>query len=79
MNEHQLGVYTDLIEEAQRQGALYPPAMPGPATQRRVREVLGWCDRPESARDVRVERTWEKDGLRDEEIGWSVGPAGPAR
>ena len=48
-------------------------ALPGAETQRKVREALGWCNRPEEALDVRVEGCWEKDGLAGEEISWSVG------
>ncbi|MCG3147497.1 MAG: hypothetical protein PCFJNLEI_00937 [Verrucomicrobiae bacterium] len=73
MNYQHLGVYSDLVAEAHRQHTIYPLALPGAATQRKVREVLGWCDRPEQAHDVRVERTWQKDGVAGEEITWSVG------
>jgi len=73
MNSTHLGVYSDLVDEAHRQQPLYPLAAPGPDTQRKVREVLGWCDRPEQANDVRVERTWERDGITGEEVSWSVG------
>lgn len=68
-----LGTYSDMLEEARRHGLLYPLAQPGPETQRKVREVLGWADRPETAQEVQVERTWHKDGLDCEEISWSVG------
>ena len=73
MKYKHLGIYSDLVDEAQRQQPLYPLAVPGPDTQRKVREVLGWCDRPEQANDVRVERTWETDGVCGEELSWSVG------
>ena len=38
--EH-LGIFSDWIEEGQRQRNLYAPAAPGPEPQARVREVLG--------------------------------------
>jgi hypothetical protein len=38
-----LGVYSDWVDVARRQQTLYPAAAPGPATQARVREVLGFC------------------------------------
>jgi dienelactone hydrolase len=68
-----LGIYSDMVDEARKQGPLYPTAQPGPETQRKVREALGWCDQPEAAQDVCVERTWQKDDLVGEEISWSVG------
>jgi dienelactone hydrolase len=75
MNEEylHLGVYSDWVEEARRQGPLYPPAAPGPETQRRVREALGFCSGPEVPLSVQVERCWEKDGLLGEEVSWWVG------
>ncbi len=68
-----LGVYSDLVDEARRQMPVFPLAQPGPETQRKVREVMGWCDQPEAAQDVRVERSWTQDGLEGEEVSWSVG------
>ena len=68
-----LGIYSDLVEEAQRQEPLFPTALPGRATIEKVREVLGFCERPEQPLDVQVEARWEKDGLSGEEISWSVG------
>ena len=73
MNYQHLGIYSDLVDEAQRQQPFCPVAVPGPETQRKVREVLGWCDRPEQAHDVRSEGTWERDGVAGEELSWSVG------
>ncbi len=68
-----LGAFGDLVAEAQRQKNLWPVAAPGAETQQRVREVLGFCNGPEQPASVRVERTWEADGLRGEEVSWSVG------
>ncbi len=68
-----LGVFGDWVTEAKRQQHLWPVAAPGPETQRRVREILGFCRGPEQPADVRTERTWESDGLIGEEISWSVG------
>jgi dienelactone hydrolase len=70
-----LGIYSDIVDQARRHGPLFPLASPGPETQAKVREVLGWCDHPEQevAQDLRVERTWVKDGLCGEELSWSVG------
>jgi hypothetical protein len=70
--EH-LGIFSDLVAEARRQGPLYPVAAPGPATQASVREVLGFCRGLEMPLDVRVERCWERDDLAGEELSWFVG------
>jgi dienelactone hydrolase len=68
-----LGIYSDWVPEARRQWALWPAAPPGPATQTRVCEVLGFGAGPEIPRTVRVEGAWERDGLVGEELSWSVG------
>jgi dienelactone hydrolase len=68
-----LGGFSDWVAEARRQGPLYPLAPPGPETQRRAREVLGFCSGSEKPADVRIERRWEADGLAGEELSWSVG------
>jgi len=68
-----LGIYSDWAVEARRQWALWPAAPPGPVTQARVCEVLGFGAGPEIPRDVHVEARWERDGLDGEELSWSVG------
>lgn len=68
-----LGVFSDWVEAARRQAALFPAALPGPETQARVREVLGFCSGPEIPLDARVEARWTADGLAGEEVSWSVG------
>jgi dienelactone hydrolase len=70
--EH-LGIYSDWVAEARHQRALWPAAPPGPGTQARAREVLGFCVGPETPRDARVEAVWERDGLAGEGLSWSVG------
>jgi dienelactone hydrolase len=72
-----LGIFSDWVDEARRQGPLYPHAAPGPETRARLRDVLGFCNGPESPLNVHVEKQWEKDGLAGEEISWSAG-YGPA-
>ncbi len=62
-----------MVAEARRQAPLYPLALPGPQTQAKVREVLGWCDLPESASEVRVEQTWTQGQLAGEVLSWSTG------
>lgn len=68
-----LGTYSDLVEAARQHHPLYPLAKPGAETQQRVREVIGWCDRPAQPWDVQVDRRWEANGLSGEEISWWVG------
>ena len=68
-----LGIYSDWVEAAQRQQPLYPLAKPGPETQARVRDVLGFCHGAETPLAAQIERTWQRDGLSGEEVSWSVG------
>jgi dienelactone hydrolase len=68
-----LGVYSDWVDAARQQQPLYPQAAPGPATQARVREVLGFCHTAEQPLAVQLERRWQHDDLIGEEISWSVG------
>lgn len=70
---HDLGVFGDWVAEARRQRDLYPLAPPGPETQRKVRETLGFTNGPETPIQVQVDGTWEQDGLVGEAISWSVG------
>ncbi len=59
-----LGIFSDWVDEARRQGPLFPEAAPGPETQRRVREALGFCTGPEAPQDVRVEAHWSAPAWR---------------
>ncbi len=68
-----LGAYSDWVAAANRQQPLYPMAAPGPATQARLREVLGFCQGEEIPLDLRVEQRWQDGDLAGEEISWSVG------
>lgn len=68
-----LGIFSDWVEEARRQGRLYPEAAAGRETQQLVRAVLGFCNGPETPQDVQVEARWERDGVAGEEVSWSVG------
>jgi len=72
-NYQHLGIFSDWVDAARSQQPLFPIARPGPETQRRVREVLGFCNQPEMPRDVQIEQQWERDGLTGEEVSWSVG------
>lgn len=68
-----LGIYSDWVEEARAQQPLFPVAPPGPETQQRVRDVLGFTSGAEQPLDLRVEQQWERDGLYGEAVSWSVG------
>ncbi len=68
-----LGIFSDLVDAANKQQPLYPLARPGRDTQQRVREVMGFCNQPDVPLNARVDATWEKDGLIGEAISWSVG------
>jgi dienelactone hydrolase len=70
---HHLGVFSDWVPAAHRQETLYPVAVPGPQTRSLIRESLGFYHTDESPMDVKTEITWEKDGVRGEEVSWSVG------
>jgi dienelactone hydrolase len=68
-----LGIFSDWVQTAREQQRLYPIAHPGRETQQRVREILGFCNRPETPLDVKVEQRWERDGVLGEQVSWSVG------
>ncbi len=72
-NYQHLGIFSDWVDEARRQGPLYPTAAPGRETRARLREVLGFCNGPDAPLSVRTEARWEKDGLEGEALSWSVG------
>jgi dienelactone hydrolase len=68
-----LGVFSDLVDAADKQQPLYPLARPGRDTQQHIREVMGFCNQPDAPLNVQIDATWEKDGLIGEAISWSVG------
>lgn len=67
-----LGSFSDWVKEANRQQPLYSLAQPGQETRERIRSILGFT-KDEVAQEVRLEHTWEKDGIHGEEVSWSVG------
>jgi dienelactone hydrolase len=67
-----LGSFSDWVAEASRQQLLYPLAQPGGETRKQVRSILGFT-KDEVAKEVRLERTWQKGGIQGEEVSWSVG------
>jgi dienelactone hydrolase len=68
-----LGSFSGLVEFAAGQAPLYPLAQPGEGTIQALRDSLGFCAGPETPLQVKVERTWEQDGLSGEELSWGVG------
>jgi dienelactone hydrolase len=75
MAEHyqHLGIFSDWVAAAHRQGPLYPVAAPGSQTQALIREALGFCHGDENPMEIKIESKWEKDGVIGEEVSWSVG------
>ena len=68
-----LGPFSDWVAEAERQHHPFPMAHPGPETQQRVRDSLGFCNGIETPREVKLEQSWERDGVAGERVSWSVG------
>lgn len=68
-----LAGFSDWVEEVIGQRRVWPLAAPGEATQARICDVLGSCDRVEMPLEVTTEFTWACDGLECEEVSWWVG------
>lgn len=68
-----LGPFSDWVGEAHRQRRLRPPARPGRDTMAVIREQLGFANGDEHPVDVRTGREWQGNGVRGEEVSWSVG------
>lgn len=68
-----LGPYNDLVMASNHSLPLWPVARPGAATRRRLRECLAFEPGAAQAREVRVHRRWERDGVAGEEVSWWVG------
>lgn len=68
-----LGDYSDLVAAANKAHPLWPVAKPGKATQKAVREILGFDPYPAKPRQVRIEKEWQADGVAGQLITWSVG------
>lgn len=75
MFEHyqHLGIFSDWVDAARRQQSIYPIAVPGPQTRSLIFDMLGFCHEEENPLEVKIESTWEKDGIVGEEVSWSVG------
>jgi dienelactone hydrolase len=68
-----LGIFSDWVAAAPALRPAPPVTRPGRETQQRVLEVLGFSIGTEQPQEVRLDRTWEKDGLAGEQVSWSVG------
>jgi hypothetical protein len=67
-----LGVFSDLIDHA-RSGVLRETGQSCGDHLLRIRDLLAVENVIPVPRDLRVESTWTKQGLRCEEVSWSVG------
>jgi dienelactone hydrolase len=65
-----LGPYSGIVDVAHKLGPLFTARF---ATPREVRGVLSFTLGDETPGDVRLVRSWTNDGVRGEEIAWSVG------
>lgn len=72
-----LGSYADWADEAARRGDLWPTSRDPQALRGAVVDLLSFGERTgrddADRLDAQVERTWAADGLRGQEISWSVG------
>ena len=68
-----LGIFSDWVAAARQEQSLYPVAAPGRETQSLLRECLGFCHTEEHPIDAKIEVEWEKEGVKGQEISWSVG------
>jgi dienelactone hydrolase len=70
--EH-LGVFSDLVEQVGALGLKKERSLLGEDLNRRVRDLLAVERARPRARDAQVNSTWTSQGLRCEEVSWSVG------
>lgn len=68
-----LGAYSDLVTAAHKSAKLYPLAKPGKATQKAALATLAFDPWPAKPRNIKVERTWTRDGVDGELVTYSVG------
>ena len=67
MKSH-LGIYSDWVEAAQKQAALYPLAAPGEETRRQIRNMLGSGDAAPIEEHAKIE-TYERTGYPSRYVG----------
>jgi dienelactone hydrolase len=72
-NYSHLGEFSDWVDEAKRQQSLFSSMVPGVETRQFIRELMGFSAGLEQPQDLRLERSWVKDGLEGQALSWSVG------
>ncbi|WP_371659574.1 dienelactone hydrolase family protein [Streptomyces sp. NBC_00280] len=73
MKRTDMGAYGDWFQLACRQGNLFPRAVPGTTTQRRVRELLDLHDTEVDSCVPALGGSWQDGELLGEVVSWSVG------
>ena len=68
-----MGSYSDLEAAADKSAPLWPVAKPGKKSQKKALEFLAFDAGMEKPAKVKVEQTWEEDGVVGQLITWSVG------
>ena len=68
-----LGIYSDWVTAATASGAKTPMAHPGKETREKILEAMGFSIGEEMPQDIRLERSWEKNGIHGDEYSWWVG------
>jgi hypothetical protein len=69
-----LGPFSGLVAAAKAVRPLFGQApIVGPESRRRAKESFAFTIADEQPRDIRSGRSWTADGVRGEEISWSVG------
>lgn len=72
-NYSHLGTFSNWVEEAKRQQPLFPAMTPGVETRQFIRNLMGFSEGAEQPQDLRLERSWVKDGLEGQDLSWSTG------
>jgi hypothetical protein len=69
-----LGPFSGLVAAAKAVRPLFgEPPVASPESRRRAKDGLRFTIAGEQPQDIRIGRTWTADGVRGEEISWSVG------
>src|SRR5271166_5679027 len=69
-----LGPFSGLVAAAKAVRPLFgEPPVASPESRRRAKDSLRFTIAGEQPQDIRIGRTWTADGVRGEEISWSVG------
>jgi dienelactone hydrolase len=68
-----LGIYSDLVDHIGAAAIAKEPGTQTADVRQRIRTLLSVEPDPPPPQDARTEKTWTHEGLRGEEISWSVG------